>query len=296
MNKFLVSIIVAPALSIAFSMQAQSEAKPINVSQLTDNIYMLSSESGGNLGVSIGEDGTFMIDDKYAPDAPVILEALKSIGGQAPSYLANTHHHGDHTGGNQFFGEQGALIIAHTNLRKWMKSGYEVKAFNMVVEPASKEALPSITYDEDIRLHLNGDDVHLIHVANAHTDNDSIVHFSNANVIHTGDTFFNGFFPFIDVGRGGSLPGVIKALGLVAELADENTQIIPGHGPMATKRDVETTIEMLSLAHKRLNRLQSDGATLEEAIAAKPIADIEEKWGGVMFTADQWIGTVWKGL
>lgn len=296
MNKFFLSSIASCLFGLSFSVHVQSDAAEINISQLSDSVYMLSSSSGGNLGVSIGEDGTFMIDDKYARDAPAILEALESIGGAAPDYLANTHHHGDHTGGNQIFGDKDALIIAHRNVRKWMKSGYEVKTFNMVVEPAAKSALPSITYEDDIRLHINGDDVHLIHVANAHTDNDSIVHFPNANVIHTGDVFFNGFFPYIDINRGGSLSGVIKALGVVAELADDDTQIIPGHGGMATKKDALSTMEILSTAHERLSKLEAKGMTLEEVIAAKPLSDIEKKWGGVMFSAEQWIGTIWGGL
>ena len=296
MNRYAISILAGVLTGITSLANSQNEPAKIDIDRLTESVYMLSSSSGGNLGVSIGADGTFMIDDKFEADGPAILKALESIGGTSPDYLANTHHHSDHTGSNQFFGEQGALIVAHRNLRKRMEAGYEVRAFSAVVEPAPKSALPSLTYGDDIHFYLNDDDLHLIHVANAHTDNDSIVHFAKANIIHTGDTFFNGFFPFIDTGAGGSLSGVIKALNLVAELADDETRIIPGHGPLATKDDVLSTVTMLGMARERLTQLQSEGASLEAAIAARPLTDIEEKWGGVMFTADQWIGVVWEGL
>lgn len=296
MNKFLVWLIGFPLLGMSAFAQSQDGDKNLVANELADGLYMLSSTSGGNLGVSIGEDGTFMIDDKFAADGPYILGVLEELGGSAPQYLVNTHHHGDHTGGNQFFGDKGAQIVAHRLLRDRMKAGYEVKTFNMVVPPAPKAALPSITYDTNMRLHLNGEDIHLIHVTNAHTDNDSIVHFEKANVIHTGDTFFNGFFPFIDTGSSGSLAGVIEALKQVAELANDQTKVIPGHGALASKGDVIITIEMLSLAYKRLSLLKKDGQSLEQAIAVKPLTDIEEKWGGVMFSADQWIGVVWDTL
>lgn len=281
---------------LALPVHAQDGDKNIQAQELAKGLYMLSSGSGGNLGVSIGEDGTFMIDDKYAADGPFILEKLESLGGSTPAYLTNTHHHFDHTGSNEFFGERGSTIVAHKNLRDRIKAGYTVKAFNVEVDPVSASALPTLTYETDMRLHLNDEDIRLIHVANAHTDNDTLVHFEKANVIHAGDTFFNGFFPFIDTGSGGSLPGVIAALQKVAELANEHTQVIPGHGPLASKSDVIITIDMLSLAHKRLSQMKADGKTKQQVIAAKPLTDIEEKWGGVMFSAYQWIDVVWDGL
>lgn len=295
-NKFLMIPVFAVVALFSAMTFAQQQAMKINISKVTDKVYMLSTVNSGNVGAYIGEEGTFIIDDKYAVDAPGILDALESAGGSSPEYLVNTHYHGDHSGGNEFFGERGTLIVAHENVRKRLSEGYELKAFNSVAEPSPEIALPKITYAQGAQIHLGGETAHLIHVPNAHTDTDTLVHFESSNVIHAGDTMFNGFFPFIDTEHGGTLPGMILALILISELADENTKIIPGHGPLASKADVLSTIETLSAAHKRLVTIKNGGASLSEAIARKPLADIEEDWGGVIFTADQWIGVVWDGL
>ena len=279
--------------SLAFTAIADDDA--IAVTQVTENIYMLSGR-GGNLGALIGDDGTFLIDDQYAAEAPKILEALASIGGDSPEFLINTHYHGDHTGGNEILGEAGALIMAHENVRARLADGYELKAFGMNVDPAPTAALPVVTYASDVTVHLNGDVAHIIHIANAHTDGDSIVVFEKANVIHTGDLMFNGFFPFIDISHGGSVKGMARALRQIAAMADEQTKIIPGHGPLAAKSDALAAADMLDTAYERLSELRSQGLSAEQAIAQNPLADLDKDWGGVIFSAEKWIGVVYDGL
>jgi glyoxylase-like metal-dependent hydrolase (beta-lactamase superfamily II) len=265
------------------------------ITQVTDSIYMLSGK-GGNIGVMIGADGTFMIDDQYAPATPNILNAVKSVGGSAPKYLVNTHFHGDHTGGNENLGTTGTLILAHDNVRQRLVDGYEIAPFKMIAAPAKTEALPVVTFDSELGLHVNGDHIRVYHVANAHTDGDSIVQFSEANVIHTGDVFFNGFYPFIDVAHGGTVKGTIAAVNVVLGLMNEGTMIIPGHGPVAKRAELEAYRAMLAEAYKRLSDLSRSGKTLAEVQAQNPLADLQDQWGNVMFDSNTWIGLIYDGL
>lgn len=265
------------------------------VQSVTDNIYMLIGK-GGNIGVMVGKDGTFAIDDQYAPQTPGILKAIESIGGRTPTYVINTHFHGDHTGGNENLGEAGAVIMAHDNVRKRLQQGYQIPAFNTKAGPAKPIALPVITFDHQLALHINGEELRAFHVSNAHTDGDSIIEFKKANVIHAGDTFFNGFYPFIDVTHGGTLKGAIAAADTMLAMADEQTKIIPGHGPLASKKDLQIYRDMLATAYQRLSALKASGKTLQQAQAAKPLADLEEKWGGRMFDSSTWISLIYAGL
>ena len=286
------SIFVAAAL---LSSTASAEDQKTSVQPVTDNIYMLMGK-GGNIGVMVGKDGTFAIDDQYAPQTPAILEAIESVGGDAPTYVINTHFHGDHTGGNENLGEGGALILAHDNVRKRLVEGYQIPAFNMVVSPAKPVALPVVTFNDELALHINGDELRAHFVANAHTDGDSIIRFKKANVIHAGDTFFNGFYPFIDVRHGGTLKGAIAAADAILAMSDDDTKIIPGHGPLATKQDMQVYRAMLATAFERLSKLKAEGKSMMEAQAAKPLADLQEKWGGVMFDSNTWISLIYAGL
>lgn len=286
------SIFVAAAL---LSSTASAEDQKTSVQPVTDNIYMLMGK-GGNIGVMVGKDGTFAIDDQYAPQTPAILEAIESVGGDAPTYVINTHFHGDHTGGNENLGEGGALILAHDNVRKRLVEGYQIPAFNMVVSPAKPVALPVVTFNDELALHINGDELRAHFVANAHTDGDSIIRFKKANVIHAGDTFFNGFYPFIDVRHGGTLKGAIAAADAILAMSDDDTKIIPGHGPLATKQDLQVYRAMLATAFERLSKLKAEGKSMMEAQAAKPLADLQETWGGVMFDSNTWISLIYAGL
>lgn len=267
----------------------------LTLSEVKESIYMISGD-GGNVGVLVGSKETFVIDDKYAQNAEEIHQLVKSVGGTTPKYLVNTHFHGDHTGGNAYFGEKGSLILAHHNVRERLAQGYEVKAFGMQVEPVSGAALPTLTYAQNVELHLDNESIQLIHYPNAHTDTDTLVYFEQANVVHMGDLMFNGFFPFIDTDNGGSLKGVIAAMEASLALLDNNSIVIPGHGPLAKKADIVNTKKTLETAYSRLKSLKENGISLDKALAKKPLADIEKDWGGVIFSADQWISIVWKNL
>lgn len=295
MNRIFAAILFCTGFLACQTVAVAQNDRTIETIQLTDNIYMLTGP-GGNITAFVGEEGTLMIDDKYEQDGPAIQAALESIGGEVPKYLVNTHFHGDHSGSNQHFGERGSVIVGHTLLHDYLSEGFEVGAFNAVSGPAHEHALPELTYSEEMEVHLNGEVTLLVYVPDAHTETDTVVYFTESNLISTGDIMFNGFFPFIDTSNGGSLAGVIDALTVVTELADEGTIIVPGHGPVADRDDVLDTIDTLQTAYDRLSDLKQDGNSLEQTIAAKPLADIEEDWGGVMFTADRWIEVVWDTL
>jgi glyoxylase-like metal-dependent hydrolase (beta-lactamase superfamily II) len=273
-----------------------AQAAPAVVTQLVaPGLWMLVGQ-GGNVGVSAGEDGTFIVDDQFAPSAPAILAAVQAIRPGTPRFVLNTHWHGDHTGGNESFGTQGAVIVAHDNVRRRMSVEQFNTTFNRRTPPSPAVALPVVTFASEVTLHLNGDDVRLVHVANAHTDGDAIVHFRRANVIHAGDLYFNGNYPFVDVASGGSIRGMIAAADAMLALADENTKIIPGHGPLATARELREYRDMLAAVTERVAAMLREGRPLAEVVAARPTAPYDDKWGRGWFKPDVWVGFVYADL
>ena len=232
------TIIIITLITAVSNAQGRFDDVQITVEKVTDHIYMLQG-AGGNIGISTGKDGVFMIDDQFAPLSEKITAAIKTISDQPVSFLVNTHFHGDHTGGNANFEATGAMIVAHDNVRK-----------RLAADPKTADAgLPVITFSEDATFYQNGDDVFLTHVHHAHTDGDALVYFAQSNVLHTGDTFFNGNFPFIDTNRGGSIQGDIDAAKKGLMLINEDTKIIPGHGKLATKADYQKYHDMLENVH-----------------------------------------------
>lgn len=294
-NKTIFALCVLSAGFISFAITGQAADVKVTPIQVTEHIYMITGE-GGNIGLFIGEDGTFLIDDQFAPLTEKIVAAIKSVGGDYPKFLINTHYHGDHTGGNENLGQGGTLIFSHDNVRERLSTGSFIEAFNMKRAGVSREGLPVVTFSENISFHLNGDSIRAAHVAHAHTDGDSFIYFKEANVIHAGDFFFNGFYPFIDVTHGGSLKGMITAVDRVLSLADENTKIIPGHGPLGDKEQLASYRQMLQIAYERLRSLKAEGKTAQEAAAAKPLADLEATWGDGLFKSDQWIELIYSGV
>ena len=274
---------------------AQADDEKIIPVPVTKQIYMITGE-GGNIGLFFGKEGTFLVDDQFAPLTEKIVKVIKSVGGDYPKFLINTHYHGDHTGGNENLGKGGTLIFSHDNVRERLSAGSFVKEFNIKQEALAREGLPVVTFSEDISFHLNGDTIHAIHVPHAHTDGDSFIYFEAANVIHAGDLFFNGFYPFIDVNHGGSVKGMIKAVDKVLTLADDDTKIIPGHGPLGDKAQLADYRQMLWTAYERLRKLKAEGKTAQEAIALKPLADLEATWGDGIFTSDRWIEVIYSGV
>lgn len=293
MYKKIIVLTAAVLLSVT-SLHAFDDVK-VTSTEVAKNIHMLMGK-GGNVGVFVGKDGTFVIDDQFAPLTEKLMAAIKDVGGDAPKFLLNTHFHGDHSGGNENFGKKGAMIISHLNVRERLKHGSEIKEFGMILPPASAEALPIITYKDQMHFHINGEDVVVTHVPNAHTDGDSFIHFKNANVIHAGDIFFNGFYPFIDPTHGGTVKGVISAADKILQLSNDKTKIIPGHGPLANKADLDTYKKMLEVAYSNLLKLKEEGLNAEQAKAKKPLAEFDKEWSDGMFTSERWIEIIYPAV
>jgi glyoxylase-like metal-dependent hydrolase (beta-lactamase superfamily II) len=292
--KFRAAMLAASLLSCLSLAHAQDDVQ-IETIQVRGNIYMLTGQ-GGNIGLFTGADGSFMVDDQFAPLTEKIVAAVRSAGGDTPKYLINTHFHGDHTGGNENLGKAGTLIMSHHAVRERLLNGSFIAAFDMKSAPAKGAMLPALTYADNMHLHINGDTVRIVHVARAHTDGDSFVVFTNANVVHAGDLFFNGFFPFIDGANGGSVKGVIDGIDAMLALTDDDSRIIPGHGPLAARGDLQAYRDMLASAYARLLALKNQGLSAEEAIARQPLKDLEGDWGGGIFDADKWIGVVYPAV
>jgi len=261
-NSFL---LVAFSLFVSTSLFAFQDMKDIQIEVIpvNENIYMLKG-AGGNIGVSIGEDGVFMIDDQYAQMSSKIEEAIKSLSDQPVKFLVNTHHHGDHTGGNSNFEKEGTLIFAHENVRKRLKDDEK---------NPEQTGLPIITFDHKMQLHLNGDDIMVVHVHNAHTDGDALIYFPKSNVLHTGDTFFNGMFPYIDLKSGGSVAGDIEAARAGLLLINTSTKIIPGHGSVASYADYEKYLNMLEGIQTNVNAAIKEGKSREEILADESLTN-----------------------
>lgn len=273
-------------------IHAQKNEVQITSTKLTDNYYMLKGR-GGNIGLLIGEDGVLMIDDQFAPLTPKILAAIKKITPKPVSYLLNTHWHGDHTGGNLNMRKEGATIVSHENVRKRMSKDQVVRG--RIKKASPKEALPVLTFTEDMMFHYNSDDILFTHVHNAHTDGDAIVYFTKNNIIHTGDTYFQGKFPYIDLDSGGSIDGYIDGISKIIMLADEHTQIMPGHGKIADKQELIAYKKMLVALRDAVQAEIDKGKTLEEVIMNKEITKAYTSFNG-WITEEKIKSTIYKSL
>lgn len=252
----------------------------ILVEDAAPGVYMLIGR-GGNIGVSAGEDGIFLIDDQYAPLTDTIVATLKRLRPGPIRFVINTHWHGDHTGGNENLGEAGAILVAHLNTRKRLSTDQVLEMFGGREYPALPEqALPVVTFTRDVTFHLNGDELYVFHAPNAHTDGDAIIHFRDSNVVHMGDTYFNGIYPRIDVEQGGSIDGIIDAAEKVLELADDDTAIMPGHGPMSNREELASYRRMLLGVRERVLAEIRAGKTLDDVVAARPTSEYDGEWGG----------------
>jgi glyoxylase-like metal-dependent hydrolase (beta-lactamase superfamily II) len=243
----------------------------------------------------VGKSGTFLIDDQYAPLTDKILGAVRAITPDAVRFVVNTHWHGDHTGGNENMGKAGAVLVAHENVRQRMSAGQFASAARQI-PPSPEGALPVVTFTDAVTFHWNGDEIRVHHVPPAHTDGDSIVHFVKADVVHMGDLFFNGTYPFVDLSSGGSVDGVIAAADRVLAAIGDRTRIIPGHGPLGTKADLRGWRDVLKTLRDRVAKLKAEGKTRDQVIAAKPTADHDAKWGGGFIKGDAFAGTLYDSL
>lgn len=292
-------LLASSALTLSACSQSNAQetdrfaAVEIKAQPLGEGIAVLFG-AGGNIGVSYGPDGTVLIDDQFAPLTPKIQAAIADLGAEPVKYLINTHWHGDHTGGNENFGKAGALIMAHDHVRERMLGIQSSGRGNDPASPA--EALPTVTYHDGLKLHLNGDEVHVKHMKHAHTDGDSIVFWKKANVLHMGDLYFNKVtLPFIDLNSGGNARGVLAAAEAALTMVDDETKIIPGHGPMATKADLMAYRDMMKTVIGLVETAQSDGKTLEEVQAMKPAAKWDVNPDGFI-KGDAFVEAVYKSL
>lgn len=239
--------------SLVACAQGRFDTIEIKVEPVGEDIYMLVG-AGGNIGISIGDDGVFMIDDQFAPLSDKIMAAIKTVSDKPVKFLVNTHFHGDHSGGNANFEAAGAMIVAHDNVRKRLAEN----------EKTAAAGLPVITFSEDATFYMNGNDIFITHVHEAHTDGDALIYFAQSNVLHTGDTFFNGRFPYIDMARGGSIAGDIAAAQKGLMLINDETKIIPGHGPAGTKEEYKKYHTMLKTVAENVSKVIEAGQTEEE--------------------------------
>ena len=291
MRRLAITLIGAAALAPAALAQLPS---PKTV-DLGGGIHVIMGQ-GGNIGVSAGPDGVFVIDDQYPNSAAANLAKIKEIAGAGPRYLVNTHWHGDHAGGNQAFAEAGAMIFAHENVLKRLSG--EVKSIGLNGQPAAASpevAWPVVTFTEGVDFHLNDETILVSKVQASHTDGDSIIRFVEPNIIHTGDIFFNGIFPVIDLGSGGSVKGYLKAMEDIWAMADDKTRIIPGHGDMATKADLRKQIDMLTGAIAAVEKHVKAGDSLQKTVAAKPLKPWS-KWAWSFISEDSFTTTLYNGL
>ena len=258
----------------------------IKVHKVNGNVYMLEG-AGGNIGVSVGPDGILIVDDQYAPLADKIKAALKTLGEGKLKFVLNTHWHGDHTGSNAAFSAE-APIIAHDNVRKRMSTVQENKFFKRTTPASPKEALPVVTFGHSLSIHFNGEEIRAIHFPTGHTDGDSIIYFPSANVIHMGDHFFAGKFPFVDLDSGGTVEGFIKNVGEVIAKLPAGVKIIPGHGPLSTPDDLKLFHRMLTETTGIVRKKMADGKTLEQ-IKAEGLPEEWKSWGTGFIKTDIWI-------
>jgi cyclase len=267
----------------------------ITATRLAEGVYVLMGQ-GGNIGLSTGPNGAFLIDDEYAPLTDRLRATVDSLCGCPVRFVLNTHWHRDHTGGNENLGKAGVLIVAHENTRKRMSVDQFIAAFDAHVPAAPAGALPVVTFTDTITFHLNGDDIRAYHVAPAHTDGDVIIHFTRANIFHMGDTYFNGFYPFVDIGTGGTIDGMIAAADRVLAEANADTKIIPGHGPVSGRTELAAYREMLAGIRAKVKPMVKAGRSIEQVQAARPSAKWDPVWGNAFFTPEKFVAAVFQSL
>lgn len=289
--------LVALALAISAStVRGQNfDTVQVRTVRVADGVYVLIG-AGGNIGVSVGSDAVFLVDDQFAPLTPKIEAAVAAISARPVRFVLNTHWHFDHTGGNENIGRAGALIVAHDNVRRRMSTRQFIEFMKREEPPSPAAALPVVTFPDAVTFHINGDEVAAFHVPRAHTDGDAIVHFRRANVVHMGDVYVTYGYPFIDLSTGGSVNGMISALGRVLAAIDENTKVIPGHGALSNRAGLQAYRGMLVTIRDRVQRRLEAGASLQNVITAKPTAEFDSTWGNGWIKPDQFVEILYTSL
>ncbi|XOV80870.1 MAG: MBL fold metallo-hydrolase [Aestuariibacter sp.] len=282
MKKTLFSLAIA--LSLPLSAHDRFGDVEIKTQAVSESVYMLTG-MGGNIGISIGDDGVLIIDDQFEPLAVKITEAIKAISDSKIKYVVNTHYHGDHTGANAWFKKvEDATIFAHDNVRHRLQQDEKMDAAGW----------PVVTYEQGVKFHFNGDTIHVRHRPNSHTDGDSFVLFEQQNVIHAGDLLFNKLFPYIDLDAGGTIAGYMGSLQAMIDASDDETKIIAGHGEMASKADLKTNLHMLKSTAAAVKTMKDSGMSLE-ACVEKGLDEEWASWSWSFIDSERWISTLYKG-
>ncbi|MCQ8822126.1 MBL fold metallo-hydrolase [Pseudoalteromonas agarivorans] len=266
MKKILPALITGLLLSSA----THADENPVTAEKLSDSVYVLFGQ-GGNIAASVGEDGIYIIDDQFAKLSDDIKKTISDLKPGSAEFVINTHHHGDHTGGNENFAKAGAHVIAHDNVHKRLEEKHG----------ANSDYLPRISFGHDLKLHFNNEHAHVVHYAHAHTDGDSVIFFNNDNIVHMGDIYFNfGSLPFVDVDSGGSVDGILEAVNDVIKQIDERTIVIPGHGPVSDRSGLETYAKLVKKAKDLMLKAMQNNASLEEVLKADPLAELGLEYAG----------------
>ena len=289
---FLASLALAALPAAAVAQEKPIEYVP---TKLSDTVTMIQGR-GGNIAVSAGADGVFIIDDQYQHLADQLLAAIGEVSDQPIRFVINTHYHGDHVGGNEAVGKGGAVIIAHDNIRKRMSSDQFNHFWNSTTPAWPEGALPVVTFNDRVTLHLNGEPVTAYHTPRGHTDGDAIIHFPQSDILHMGDVFFHGLYPFIDLDGGGTVQGLIAAVELGLSLSGDATRVIPGHGPLTDKAGLQGYHDMLVAIRDSVQTMIDDGMSLQQVADAKPTAQWDEELGGAFIKPDQLVVFVYNSL
>ncbi len=297
MRKTILLVGSLATLLMTVPVRAQQDFSEVEIETIpvADGIYMLTG-LGGNIGLSVGEDGPFLVDDQFAPLSEKISAAVAELSDLPISFVVNTHWHWDHSGGNENLREMGAVIVAHENTRRRMNSTQFVEALDRQQPPSPVEALPILTFEDGVSFHWNEDEIRVFHVGPGHTDGDVVIHFVGADVIHAGDNFFNGRYPLVDFSSGGTMEGMIATVDAILEIAGETTKIIPGHGPLSNRAELQVYRDMLATMHGRITLLINEGMDRDAVIAAKPTSDLDGVWGHGFLPPDTWVGIIYDAL
>jgi cyclase len=285
----------AAGLTVAYRAFGQGAPDPLKAEKLSANVVMISGD-GGNKGLVIADDGLMMIDGGFANRAEELQKFIAQQDTHKIRVLFDTHWHGDHVGSNELLGRQGVKIIAHENAKKWLSQKVNMEAFGNILEPLKPEGLPTETFTKGGKMTFGKEKIEYVHVPLSHTDNDAYVFFPNANVLHTGDLFFNGTYPVVDYSTGGWIGGMATALDTLLKVGDANTKIIPGHGPLATKTDMKNTRDMLHLIYERLDKLSKQGKSVDDVVKENPVKDLDAKLGGGFLNYERFLRMAYPSI
>jgi glyoxylase-like metal-dependent hydrolase (beta-lactamase superfamily II) len=282
---------------LCVSAHAQPDLAKVEfkTTKIAESVFMLAG-AGGNIGLCAGADGAFLVDDEFAPLTPRLKAAVAAVTDRPLRFVVNTHWHFDHTGGNEDLGEAGTLIVAHENVRTRMSTEQFIKGMNMKIPASPEKALPVVTFASGVTFHQNGEEIAVRHTAPAHTDGDSFVHFKKANVVHAGDLYFNGLYPFFDQSSGGSFSGMIAAADLLLATGDAGTKFIPGHGPLSDRAALQAYRDMLVAVRDAVLPLVKAGKSKNDVVAARPTARLDAAWGGGFLKPNDFVGLVYDSL